>query len=154
MKELIESGAIDELVRLKAERDQLRERLGRLESLQEQVDPRVVQRVAEDYRKRLAAADQRAMPLMQKARQAYAMLRKRIDELTARLEAIRLDREEVELRHRLGEYDERERSEKLAAIEETWRRSRRSATNARRCESASLRPSTPRPTYSPKSRQL
>lgn len=118
MKELIESGAIDELVRLKAERDQLRERLGRLESLQEQVDPRVVQRVAEDYRKRLAAADQRAMPLMQKARQAYALLRKRIDELTARLEAIRLDREEVELRHRLGEYDDRERSEKLAAIEE------------------------------------
>ncbi len=118
MKELLEGGAVEELTRLKAERDQLRERLARLESLQEQVDRRVAQRVADDYRKRLAAIDQRASPLLQRARQAYAALRKLIDELAHQHEMIRLDREEIELRHRLGEYDDQQRSEKLAAIEE------------------------------------
>lgn len=117
MKELLEAGAVEELTRLKAERDQLRERLARLESLQDEVDRRVAQRVADDYRRRLAAIDQRTAPLLQRARQAYATLRKLIDELAQQHEAIRLDREEVELRHRLGEYDDQQRVEKLAAIE-------------------------------------
>lgn len=119
MKELIEAGAVEELTRLKAERDQLRDRLARLESMQEGVDPRVARRVAEDYRKRLTAVDEKAAPLLQRARQAYAALRKRLDELNERHEAIRLDREEIELRHRLGEYDDQQRGQRLAAIEES-----------------------------------
>jgi pSer/pThr/pTyr-binding forkhead associated (FHA) protein/regulator of replication initiation timing len=119
VKELIEAGAVEELTRLKVERDQLRDRLARLESLQEGVDPRVARRVAEDYRKRLTAVDEKAAPLLQRARQAYAALRKRLDELNERHEAIRLDREEIELRHRLGEYDDQQRGQRLAAIEES-----------------------------------
>jgi pSer/pThr/pTyr-binding forkhead associated (FHA) protein len=134
VKDLIEAGAIEELSRLKAERDQLRERLARLESLQEEVDRRVAERVAQDYRKRLSAVDERAAPMLQRARQAYATLKKRLEELAERHETIRLDREEIDLRHRLGEYDDQQRRERLAAIEESL-----AEVQARRSEGEALR---------------
>ncbi|MDW8480304.1 MAG: hypothetical protein RML12_11535, partial [Xanthomonadales bacterium] len=117
MRELLEQGAVEELSALKVERDRLRERLARLEGLQGDVDPRVAQRVAADYRQRLAEVDRRAQPLLERARQAYATLRGRLEELAQRHESIRLDREEIELRHRLGEFDDQARRERLAAIE-------------------------------------
>ena len=61
--------------------------------------------------------DEQAAPLKQVAREQYASLRGLIDRFEADHEAIKLDQQELELRYKLGEFDEKEFQKRIKAIE-------------------------------------
>lgn len=113
----VDLGVIDALKKLKQEADVLRERLGGLESVKADFDPAVFARVSADYSRQLDTIESNAEPLRQQARENYARLRGALTEITNAHEAVKLDRQEIELRRKLGEFDEAAYKEKLQDIE-------------------------------------
>lgn len=114
-------GVVDALRELKHEVDLLRGRLTALEGMQANLSEAVYRRVHEDYGRRLADLETRIAPLRAQARLAYAGLRERIEAIQHAYASIQLDRQEVELRHQLGEYDAAARTERLATIDAALR---------------------------------
>ncbi|HZP65715.1 MAG TPA: FHA domain-containing protein [Rudaea sp.] len=113
----IDLSAIDSLKTLKREQDQLTERLDAMETLKTSVATAVYLRVSEDYQKRLRALEDQATPLKQAAREQYARLRSLLDRFEADHEAVKLDQQELELRHKLGEFDDKEFARRNKEIE-------------------------------------
>lgn len=121
----IDTSAIEELMLVKAEEEQLAERLRRMGDLRSTVSPIVYARVEQDYRQREQALDERARPLKARAREEYRRLQSIHQALEAELETAQLESEEREFRHRIGEYDDtrfaeqtREGAERLAEREQ------------------------------------
>ncbi len=113
----IDLSSIDSLKTLKQEQDQLSERLQSMEELKATFAEAVYQRVHEDYVKRMQAFEEQATPLKQTAREEYARLRSLLDRFEADHEAVKLDQEELTLRHKLGEFDDKEFQRRNKAIE-------------------------------------
>jgi hypothetical protein len=113
----IDLSAIDALKTLKAEQDVLDERLKAMEAMKGEVASAVYLRVREDYEKRQRALDEQSRPLKQSAREQYARLRTLLDRFEADHEAVKLDQQELELRHKLGEFDDKEFARRAKAIE-------------------------------------
>ncbi|HEX4480570.1 MAG TPA: FHA domain-containing protein [Rudaea sp.] len=113
----IDLSAIESLKKLKAEQDQLDERLQSMDELKSNFAPPVFERVRSDYQKRLQALDEQASPLKQAAREQYSSLRELIERFEAGHEAVKLDQQELELRHKLGEFDDKEFQKRIKAIE-------------------------------------
>ncbi|HMM67645.1 MAG TPA: FHA domain-containing protein [Dokdonella sp.] len=113
----VDLGVIDALKALKEEADVLRERLKALESVKADFDPAVFSRVNADYARQLATIEAKAEPMRQQARESYAKLRGALGEIASAHEAVKLDRQEIELRRKLGEFDDAEYKERLKAIE-------------------------------------
>lgn len=110
--------AVNELAKIKAERDQLAERLKCMGERQGQVSVEVYQRVQGDYQRRLDELTAQAAPLKLQAGAIYRSLRDNVAALAAQFEAARLDREEVEFRHSLGEFDDKTLKQKLQSIDQ------------------------------------
>ncbi len=117
----VDLGVIDALKTLKQDADVLRERLSGLDAVKADFEPAVYERVSNDYRARLADLDAKAEPLRRQARETYAQLRGLLAQIASAHEAVKLDRQEIELRHRLGEYDDSQYGERVRAIEEALR---------------------------------
>lgn len=115
----VDLGVVDALKALKLDADVLRERLSSLESVKADFDPAVFERVSADYRARLAELEAQAEPLRQQARETYAQLRGVLAQIASAHEAVKLDRQEIELRHRLGEFDAGVYEERVKAIEKS-----------------------------------
>jgi hypothetical protein len=115
--ETIDVTAVEALKLVKAEQDVLSERLAQLEERRSGVADAVYLRVRADYETRNRALDNQAAPLKESARQQYAALRALLDRFGADHESISLDRQEIELRHQLGEYDEGEFKGRIADLE-------------------------------------
>jgi len=113
----IDLSAIESLKTLKHEQDILDERLKAMEAMKTDVASAVYQRVRDDYTKRQNALDEQSRPLKQAAREQYARLRALLERFEADHEAIKLDQQELELRHKLGEYDDKEFQRRAKAIE-------------------------------------
>jgi hypothetical protein len=113
----VDLSVIDALKALKQDADVLRERLVGLDAVKADFDPAVFSRVNADYAARLAALEAQAEPMRQQARESYARLRGVLGEIAAAHEAVKLDRQEIELRHKLGEFDDTEYKDRLKAIE-------------------------------------
>lgn len=113
----IDLSAIESLKKLKLEQDVLDERLKAMENLKGEVANAVYLRVQEDYRKRQNALDEQSRPLKQGARDQYARLRTLLERFEADHEAVKLDQQELELRHKLGEFDDKEFAKRIKAIE-------------------------------------
>lgn len=113
----IDLAPLEELTGIQQELDVLAGRLKAMEQRQGQVAPAVYERVARDYAAQRATLEQRAEPLRARARSEYA----RLHALRARCEAdhgaIALDREEIEFRFALGEFDEAEHKRRLKAVD-------------------------------------
>jgi FHA domain-containing protein len=110
----IDTGAIEELTRIKRDQDVLEDRLRMMSERREGVSEAVFERVRSDYRGRLDALDREAQPLKQRARGEYAKLSALRDEIRRGHDEARLEKEEVEFRNSLGEfaaeeYDQRSR---------------------------------------------
>lgn len=116
-----ELGVVDALRELKHEVDLLRGRLAALEGMRANLSDAVYRRVHEDYARRLADLDTHIAPLRAQARLAYAGLRDRIEAIQHAYASIQLDRQEVELRHQLGEYDAATHAERLGTIDAALR---------------------------------
>ena len=115
----IDLSAIEALKKLKQEHDQISERLKSMEAMKSNFADAVYVRVRADYEKRIAALDAEAAPLKQAAREQYARLRALLGRFEADHEAIKLDQQELELRHQLGEFDDKEFGKRMKAIETT-----------------------------------
>jgi hypothetical protein len=114
--EQIDTSVIEELVGLKRDRAVLTARLDRMTAEVDKVSQAVFQRVHADYQGRLAALDGSAAPLKDQARQEYVKLRRQLEEVGAQRAAALQDQEELELRHRLGEFEASEFSARSADV--------------------------------------
>jgi len=117
----IDVSTIDQLNALKKDRDVLDARLKGLDAVRADFADAVYQRVRGDYEKRLAALDAEALPLKHAARTEYAKLRELNARFEADHEAIKLDQQELELRHKLGEFSDAEFKKRVGDIEESVR---------------------------------
>ncbi len=113
----IDLSSIDSLKTLKRDHDVLDQRLAAMDQLKKDVAEPVYLRVRSDYEKRERALEEQSAPLKDAARVQYAKLRELSERFEADHEAIRLDQQELELRHKLGEFDDADFKRRLAAIE-------------------------------------
>ncbi|MDR3388546.1 MAG: FHA domain-containing protein [Rudaea sp.] len=113
----IDLSAIESLKTLKQKQDQLSERLQAMDELKASVPAAVYQRVSGDYQQQLRDLEEQASPLKQAARDQYARLRSLLDRFEADHEAVKLDQQELELRNKLGEFDDKEFQKRIKAIE-------------------------------------
>lgn len=108
----------DELAMLKKQIDEVRTRMTQMDELKAGVANAVYVRVRADYDARLNDLDQRSGPLKLAAQKAYATLSSELSRLESEHEAMDLDRQEVEFRHQLGEFDVAERQRQLKIIDD------------------------------------
>jgi hypothetical protein len=113
----IDVSPLDALGRIKLELDTLESRLVAMEERKESVAAPVYMRVRSDYESRRRALEDEAAPLEQTAREQYARLRELVAKSEADHETTRLDREEIEFRFSLGEFDEAEHKKRLKAVD-------------------------------------
>lgn len=120
--EQVDAAVIDELMALKKERDTVAERMSKMETEKDKVSAQVYRRVRKDYETRSADLDRKAAPLKDRARREYAKLKKLLDGFEAAHATAKLDQEELELRHRLGEFSDEEFGKKGDEIRERLER--------------------------------
>lgn len=113
----VDLSAVDALAALKVEQDQLGERLKAMASRRDQVSAEVYERVHGDYRRRLDELITQAAPLKQRAGEAYRALRAELANLEKVFTSARLDREELDFRHALGEFDAAELKQRVKAVD-------------------------------------
>ena len=102
----IDVSSIDELQRIKKEQDVVLQRLERMEEKKESVSQEVFDRVRVDYKNRMKDLEEEAGPLKDQARRQYAELKSVLGTIELAVSAAKMDREELELRHELGEFDD------------------------------------------------
>jgi hypothetical protein len=100
----VDTSVIDELMDIKRERETVAERLARMGQEQGKVSDVVFRRVRRDYETKANELQRKAAPLKERARQEYAKLKSLLDRLQSQHTSTKLDREEVDFRHRLGEF--------------------------------------------------
>ena len=126
----IDLAPLEELTAIQQELDVLAGRLKAMEERKGQVAPAVYQRVASDYAAQRATLEQRAEPLRAKARGEYARLHALRTQCEADHAAIALDREEIEFRFTLGEFDEAEHKRRLKAVDASLREKEQARASA------------------------
>ncbi len=101
----IDTSAIEELRKIKQDEEVLKDWLAKMEAKKGKVSDAVFARVRKDYEGRNAALDEKARPLKERARSEYAKLRSRVEQFEKALEVAKLDKEELEFRHEIGEFE-------------------------------------------------
>lgn len=115
--EKIDGSVIDELMAIKEERGTIADRLQKMEAEKGKVTEQVYRRVRRDYESRTTELERKAAPLKERARSEFARLKVLLDQIESKHAAAKLDREELELRHRLGEFADGAFDEKVGEIE-------------------------------------
>lgn len=113
----IDTSPLDKLTELKEEIDTLDQRLAAMEERKASVAEAVYRRVRGDYESRRRSLEQESAPLKAAAREQYVRLFALISRSEADHEAARLDREEADFRHTLGEYDDAEYQRRIDEID-------------------------------------
>lgn len=113
----IDVSPLDTLGRIKQELDTLTARLAAMEARRDSVAAPVYARVHDDYEQRRRALEDEAAPLKTTARAGYAALRELLQRSEADHEGTRLDREEIDFRYSLGEFDEADYKTRLADVD-------------------------------------
>lgn len=113
----IDTSVLDKLTGLKSEIETLDQRLAAMEERKEQVAEAVYKRVRSDYETRRRSLEQESAPLKAAAREQYVKLYALISRSEADHEAARLDREEADFRHALGEFDDGEYQQRIDEID-------------------------------------
>lgn len=116
--ESFDAGPADQLAELKKQSDEVHSRMAQMDELKSSVANAVYLRVRADYETRMRDIENRAGPLKLAARTAYTTLRSELARLETEHEAMDLDRQEVEFRHQLGEFDVAERKRRLKVIDD------------------------------------
>ena len=101
----IDTSGIDTLKEIKAEYDLVKKRLSKMDDLKDRVSEAVFEKVQAEYQEKQDALDEQAEPLKAKVREQYAVLRGLMDGLNNDLDALNLEKEELEFRNELGEFE-------------------------------------------------
>ncbi len=102
----IDISGIESLKNIKDDQDVVKQRLAKMKEMEESVSQAVFTKVHEEYTDKLEALAQEAEPLKNKLRAQYAVLRNIMKDLRDTLSGYELEKEELEFRHTLGEFDE------------------------------------------------
>jgi tetrahydromethanopterin S-methyltransferase subunit G len=102
----IDVSSIEELQRIKAEQDVILQRLDLMEERRELVSEEVFKRVHRDYEGRMKSLEEEAVPLKVQAKEQYSELKKLLAEIEVSVRNAEMDREEMQLRHDLGEFSD------------------------------------------------
>jgi len=113
----IDTSVIDELMEIKQERETISDRLAKMVEDQGKVSDVVYRRVRRDYESKISALERKAAPLKERARQEYAKLKSLLDRIQSSHQATQLDREEIDFRHKLGEYPEEDFDTKVGELD-------------------------------------
>jgi hypothetical protein len=113
----IDTSVIDELMEVKRERETISGRLSKMTTEQAQVSDVVFRRVKRDYETRLSGLERKAAPLKDRGRGEYGKLKALLDRLESQHQSTKYDKEELEFRHRLGEFEDKAFEEKLSELE-------------------------------------
>jgi hypothetical protein len=109
----IDVSVLEALIELRKQQAQVDQFCQRAEERKDKVEAAVFSRVMADYGKRRADLEAQAAPLVTRALVEYRKLRASFDAVRATQAAARLDKEEVEFRHALGEVDDPVKAERL-----------------------------------------
>jgi hypothetical protein len=109
----IDVSILEALIELRKQQAQVDQFCQRAEERKDKVETAVYTRVMADYAKRRAELDAKAAPLVTRAMVEYKKLRNTFDMVRGTQAAARLDKEEVEFRHALGEVDDPVKAERL-----------------------------------------
>ncbi len=109
----IDISILEALIELRKQQAQVDQFCQRAEERKDKVEAAVFSRVMADYGKRRADLEADAAPLVTKALVEYRKLRASVDAVRATQTAARLDKEEIEFRHALGEVDDPVKVERL-----------------------------------------
>jgi hypothetical protein len=109
----IDISILEALIELRKQQAQVDQFCQRAEDRKDKVEAAVFARVMADYGKRRAELEAQAAPLVTKALVEYRKLRASFDAVRATQAAARLDKEEVEFRHALGEVDDAVKDDRL-----------------------------------------
>ncbi|HET7842591.1 MAG TPA: FHA domain-containing protein [Xanthomonadales bacterium] len=113
----IDTSCTQALKTLKDEQDVLDGRVKAMDEKKGSVAESVYQRVRGDYVARRDELETQSKPLRQTAREQYAKLVALLAELESAAETVKLDRQEIELRHELGEFDKKEFDKRIKGVE-------------------------------------
>lgn len=102
----IDESSIEELQRIKAEQDVILQRLNLMKERREVVSEEVFGRVHLDYEGRMKSLEEQAGPLKVQVREQYSALKIVLAEVEASVKTAEMDREELQLRHDLGEFSD------------------------------------------------
>src|SRR5215204_5402644 len=109
----IDISILEALIELRKQQAQVDQFCQRAEERKDKVEAAVFSRVMADYGKRRADLEAQAAPLVTKALVEYRKLRASFDAVRATQAAARLDKEEIEFRHALGEVDDPVKADRL-----------------------------------------
>lgn len=109
----VDGSSIDQLLSIREEQHRIHSFRSKAEELKDKVATVVHARVIEDYQKRDLELRRRSGPLEQHARAEYQKLRVLLDEADRNETEARLQKEELEFRHAVGELDSGELQERL-----------------------------------------
>ena len=133
----IDVSILEALIELRKQQAQVDQFCQRAEERKDKVEAAVFSRVMADYGKRRADLEAQAAPLVTRALVEYRKLRASFDAVRATQAAARLDKEEIEFRHALGEVDDPVKAERLQGAGAADRRDDRAAarrsTSRKRC---------------------
>src|SRR5215510_4692339 len=99
----IDVSSLDRLVSIRQEQKRVDDYRARAEEKKSNVSEVVYKRVNDDYKKRAASLEQQSTPLRSQARTEYKKLKALIDEVKRTEEQTRLQKDELEFRHSVGE---------------------------------------------------
>jgi hypothetical protein len=109
----IDISILEALIELRKQQAQVDQFCQRAEERKDKVEAAVFSRVMADYAKRRADLEAQAAPLVTRALVEYRKLRASVDAVRATQAAARLDKEEIEFRHALGEVDDPVKADRL-----------------------------------------
>jgi len=110
----IDTSVLDRLVAIRQEESRLEAFRTRAGEMKGQVSDQVYRRVLEDYTKRASELERQATPLKTKGRAEYRKLHVLIGDVTRIRDQARLEKEELEFRHAVGELDNDQLAEGLS----------------------------------------
>jgi len=101
----IDTSGIEALRKIKSEQDVFKGRLEKMQEMRNKVAAEVYEKVFGEYSDKLDSLSAEAEPLKTKIRGQYQVLKTIMDDLDEQLKATSLEKEELELRHSLGEFE-------------------------------------------------
>jgi len=109
----VDASSLDRLLAIREEQARIEAYRAKAETLKSGVAEAVHARVLEDYNKRATALERQSAPLQAQARAEYRKLRALVDEVARAREQARLEKDEIEFRHAVGELDDQQLAERL-----------------------------------------
>src|SRR5262245_10382099 len=109
----IDVSVLEALIELRKQQAQVDQFCQRADERKDKVESAVYTRVMADYGKRRADLEAQAAPLVTKAMVEYRKLRNTFDMVRGTQAAAKLDKEEIEFRHALGEVDDPVKADRL-----------------------------------------